>query len=184
MVEPGLTDADRNRLADMAANGVHAYTNSSRDDTSADGIPVTCHRCGHEWRYTGRRKVATCSQCRSNTALDDTDGRGFTPQMCNAIREAARDGLTYRQIADSFSFLTSKAAAYRHATGKCGHGGDPVESKRPPGPPNQVTATECQDLRERYGAGRSQYAIAKATGWHQKTVWFHVSEACSHDHGR
>ena len=32
------------------------------------GIPLTCHRCSHEWDYTGKRQTARCPSCNSYVA--------------------------------------------------------------------------------------------------------------------
>lgn len=35
-----------------------------------EGVLVSCHRCGHTWTYTGKRKYTTCSSCRTQVAID------------------------------------------------------------------------------------------------------------------
>lgn len=179
----GLTDADRRALADMAANGVRAYAKNGggRADTEpTDATKVTCERCSRTWYYAGDRCRAQCSRCKKWNALAP-DGRGLTAPMCAAIREAARDGLSYRQIADLFTFIGSGKAAHPHATGACSHdpGVAPVDRVYPAY--GNVDGAECADLRHKYRSGASVTALHRRTGRSESTVYTHVSGACSHD---
>lgn len=112
------------------------------------------------------------------------DGRGLTTAQCNAIRAAAEDGKTYREIADLFAFLSDPTAANRHATGECPHGaGDypPVESQREPGPVNPVDELECSRLRNNYESGMVMHDLSDEYERAVSTVRRHVSGECSHD---
>lgn len=40
-------------------------------------------------------------------------------RMCNAIRCLSHDGMTYREIADTFQHAPNPSTCFRHATGKC-----------------------------------------------------------------
>lgn len=175
---PGLTDADRRKLADMAANGVHAYANSSRGNPEG-ATKVTCERCNRTWFYGGDRRRAQCSKCKKWNLLGP-DGRGLTASMCSALREAARDGLAYRDIAELFTFVNSAKAVHPHATGACSHDTDIEPVDRVYAPYGQVDAAECAAFRKRYAAGESVTALHRDTGRSESTVYRHVSGGCSH----
>lgn len=181
MTKPGLTNTDREKLADMAENGTAKYSNSTRGDDQINGpAVVVCRHCGHEWEYNGDRHIAQCHHCRRETPLIAEPRGVVTQPMCNAIREAARDGLKYRTIADLFSFVTDKRIANTHATGRCSHDdGVPPVDKRVPSTPD-VTPEECADLRARYDRGESVTDLEQATDRDVATVYRHVVGDCSH----
>lgn len=180
----GITEADRRKMGEWARDGVRADAKNGGGNgqpAPPDGIELTCQRCGHEWRYTGTNTFGTCSQCGLKRRLPAPDGRGLTKPQCNAIREAARDGLPYREIADLFSFIKTATAANRHATGRCSHDGPGIEPKRTPGPVNAVDAEECATLRDAYADTMTVPDLADATGRAQSTVYRHVIGDCSHE---
>lgn len=156
MSESALTDDDYAKLRDIHENGPHAYTYWGNDTPHLEN-------------------------------LDDPepqDGRGLTIQQCNAIRAAADDGLTYREIASLFTFIGCGTAANRHATGQCQHGdGDypPVPSRREPGPQNPIDAEECAWIRDQYRNGYSCNKIGDAIDRAQSAAYRHVTGNCSHD---
>lgn len=153
--ELGLTDEDREKLGRLAETGAHAWgINGDPADPDPD----------------------------DGKQLEGQDGRGLTIEQCNAIRAAAEDGKTYREIADLFAFLETPTA-YRHAVGDCSHGAvdyPPVPSQRDPGPVNAVDDQECRELREHYAEGVTVNDLADETGRSLSTVYRHVGRNCSH----
>lgn len=188
-----LSDAERARL--LNPNGERNGDAEWYDDIDPDGEYVTCHRCGYRWQYTGNDLRAHCPVCRTRTRRTD-DGkpapRGIRQAECNAVREAAHDGLSYGEIAHLFRFLSTRAAASRHARGVCQHGSDgvpPVEGHRDGGFDNGlIDERECRRLREGWADGEFENYVeaGEAVGVHRTTAANHIKGECSHggDDGR
>lgn len=93
------------------------------------------------------------------------DGRGtVTLEMCNAIRCAAHEGVSYTRIAEMFDALSNRSHARRHAMGlRCAHDGvEPVSEARHTGPKGKLSTTDCAVLTRRYESG--EYDTYKAAG--------------------
>lgn len=152
--EPGLTPEDRATLADMADRGARPYA-----------------------RRTGGGRPA-------EPPLPDAepeDGRGLTAAHCNAIRQAAHDGLTAREIAAVTSAIDSPNTANAHATGRCQHiepGVEPVE--RACREYDEVDRRECTRLRLACALGVGVMEIHRETGRSRQTIYDHVDGECSH----
>lgn len=117
MSSPGLTSADKKALRDIAENGPWKYAKHAGGRTATDVLDNDTRPPDVSYRGGDGR-------------------RGITLEMCNAIREAARDRYTYREIRDLFGFVGHEKTAHVHATGRCVHGhGDipPVPPARDPG---------------------------------------------------
>lgn len=191
--EPGLTPEDYAKLADMAANGVRDYAKhgGGRNGDHADepdGQRVICRTCGHEWRTISPFERVTCSACGYKTpnpnGPDTPDGRGLTTPMCNAIREAAHDGLSIREITDLFTFTGGVQTTRRHAFGRCKHDDAAPTEPGTRNPYRNVDADECGRLRSRYDDGEPVTDLADATGRSKSTVYRHIVGECSHGGGR
>jgi len=152
-----ISDADREVFADMAKRSARPY--ARRPSTEGGGR-------------------------EPEPPLPDTtppDGRGFTVQQCNAIREAAHDGLSAREIASTLGFINSRNAANAHATGRCQHGSGDVEPiNRTYAEYGEVGWQECVHLRLAYALGVSVTEQADETGRSESAVWRHVNGDCSH----
>lgn len=111
-----LSPAERWRLENP-----HKATFQNNSNGYDPARHTTCPRCGYEWEYDGKARDPDCPQCRGRRVISFAeDGRGLTQAQCNAIREAALDGLSYRGIAAVFTFV-KYSAAHKHATGQCKH---------------------------------------------------------------
>lgn len=133
---------------------------------------------------------ATATEVESSSGLSFPwrlhDGRsGVTLEMCNAVRCAAADGLSYARISELFDFLSGRDHARRHAIGECRHTDDvpPIENGRLPGPPEgTISPAECMDLRRRWNRDEfDTYADAgKWLGRAESAAWRHINGECSH----
>lgn len=160
--ERGLTDEDIRTLQDIATGNQKFQNRLNTPDPDSE------EALSFPWR--------------------DHDGRsGVAIEQCNAVRCAAEDGLSYRRIADLFSFLCDKTHARKHAVGKCRHvsGVCPVRSNgRQPGQnTNAVSERLCSRLRRLWG--REYFETYREAGeWagfaNASTAWKHINGECSH----
>lgn len=171
-----LTDEERWRLLNPKT--------AAHTDPPDDRKHVTCRNCGHEWRTISPFKRVTCSSCGYKTpnpnGPNPPDGRGLTTPMCNAIREAAHDGLRIAEITALFTFVGGAQTARRHAFGRCKHDDVPPTTPGTRNPYPHVDSAECQRIRERYDDGETLPAIAEAMGRSKDTVYRHLEGECSH----
>lgn len=201
----GLTEEDYKKIEEITKYGTKAFR--AKYDSDEKPEPPTQDRlpqCGSTDTHSGdpckvpvpeETPDALCyhhdpdSDRFSPTYRSQGDGRmdALAVDHCNAIRAAAEDGKTYREIASLFAFLSNPKTAHEHATGECSHdeGLPPVESKRDPGPQQgRITGEECEALRERCRDGwffswneASEYLDAAS----HTTPRRHLLGECSHD---
>lgn len=179
----GLTDDDFEKIEDMVENGVRSYAKNGGarpPSEERDPTEVTCQNCGYVWNYLGQRSSADCPECHHNTPLSPARAGDITLAMCNAIREAARDGLSYTEVAETLSFLNGRRVARDHAVGRCSHSGgvDAVPLRRQS--TTDVSPEECRDFRTSYESGRSVTEISRFSGRDEATVYRHIEGDCSH----
>lgn len=163
--DSALTEEDYRKIEEITKYGIKAFE-AEYDPTpdESDDAPV----CGSTDTHSGEPCQAPApgghpdAKCHRHGPDDYTESwRSTSPdgpvhlsvEQCSAVRAAASDGKTYREIANLFSYLPTPMDAHDHATGSCEHvrdGHPPVESRRHPGPQEgAITAEECESLRER-----------------------------------
>lgn len=115
------------------------------------------------------------------------DGRAtVTLEMCNAIRCAAHDGVSYTRIAEMFDALCGRGHARQHAVGsrpRCTHDGvEPVTEGRTPGPEGKLSAADCATMRRRYESGEydTYTAAGEAFGLSRPSAARHIKGNCGH----
>ena len=96
---------------------------------------------------------------------------------CAAIRRAADDGETFRDIGDRLDLSTSSVRY--HAYGECTHdvATDPIDQRL--SPVSRETCAKLQRDAERLGSNR---AAALENGVSPRTAIRHTRGECSHDH--
>jgi hypothetical protein len=112
---------------------------------------------------------------------DHRNGRGtVTVELCNAIRCAAHDGVSYARIAEMFGPITDRKHAQKHAAGgHCNHDGiEPVSSN----PGGTVDASLCATLRAKWKRGEiSTYReAAQFASISPSTAYSHINDECNH----
>lgn len=176
----GLTEADYDKLRTLYEHGPNAFDDP---EPPGDESLLTCPYCGYEWNYTGDNHRADCPDCRGKFPMTDIqDRRGITREMCNAIRCAAADGKSSREIATLFGFIDDPTAANNHATGRCSHDGGIRPVDMAAGTPTKVDAAACHRLRERWGRGDFE-TYTEAGEWlgvFRTTAAKHIREECHH----
>lgn len=115
-----------------------------------------------------------------DTDVSNDDGRfGLTVGMCNAIRCAVDDGMSYGDVCRLFSFVSSRGQVRYHSIGDCNHTGgvQPVRSER-----DVVTQEECRRLRREWSRVNQTYeGIATMFGLSKSSAWKHINEECQHE---
>lgn len=159
----GLTKEDRRKLGEWADSGLNP--NSVHSDIGTDVSLNNESTPSQPWRLDeGRSDV--------------------TRELCDAIRCAAEDGLSYARIAELFNSVT-RSSVRRHARGECCHtnGLPPVLDDRSPGPVNKyVTEDKCLRLRNLYERGYfdTYEEAGEWLGRAKSTAIRHIKGECKH----
>lgn len=110
------------------------------------------------------------------------DGRvTVTHEQCNAIREAAHDGVMYTRIAELYSFVADRDQARRHSKGECMHeGGVPVVGERDH-PQMKITHRECRRMRREFSRNDQSYReYVEGEQYCLESVYRHIVGDCRH----
>lgn len=161
----GITDEDRQQMAELAemdATELRQYA-STNDSTSEwdESAPLRMPHRGGDGR------------------------RGVNVELCNAIRSAAEDGRSAREIAEIFESVGHLSTAHVHATGRCAHeGGDvPPVRMNQRHPDGTVSRRECNELRRRWHSDEFD-TYDEAADWlgrARSCAYRHTKGDCGHD---